>query len=340
MTVPLMVAVTRVATLKADVARKAAQILVLALLTAVAPAVAVAQTYPSKPIKIISSYGPGGPNDVFSRLVAQKLSDRIGQQVIVENRAGADGRIGAEAVAKSAPDGYTLLMLALAHTAHPALYKLNYDVEKDFVPITRVASLPLMLVVNNNVQARTTGEFISLAKAKPGAINYASAGNGTSQHLAMEMFSSSLGLKMQHVPYKGLGPAFVDMMNGQVAAVMSPIASALPLVNGGKLRALGIATSTRFPLVPDVPTIAEAGIAGYQVDTWHGLVAPTGTPEEVLARLNKEIVAILQLPETRASFANLGALPVGNSPSDFAAEIKSETARWAKVIRDADIKGN
>lgn len=320
--------------------QKITRILLMTLLAVLIPAAAFAQAYPSKPIRIISSYLAGGPNDVFSRLVAQKLSDRIGQSVIVENRVGADGRIGAEAAARSTPDGYTLLMLALGHTALVSLYRLPFDLERDFVPITRVASLPLLLIVNNDVKAKTTGEFIALARAKPGALNYASGGNGTSQHLAMEMFSSMSGVKMQHVPYKGMGPALTDMLNGQIDALMSPIASALPMVKAGRLRALGITTATRFPLVPEVPTIAEAGLAGYQVDTWHGLVAPSGTPQEIVTKLNKEVVAVLQLPEMRESFAKLGALPSGNSSAEFAAEIKSEIARWGKLIREAGIKAD
>lgn len=302
------------------------------------PMVASAQGYPTKPIKIVSSYGPGGPNDVFARMVAQRLGERLGQTVIVENRVGADGRIGAESVARSAPDGYTLLMLALAHTAHPALYKLNYDVERDFTPITRVASLPLMLVVNNDVPAKSVSEFVALAKSKPGVLNYASGGNGTSQHLAMELFASRSGIKMMHVPYKGLGPAFTDMIGGQVNAIMSPVASALPHVRGGKLRGLGLTTAARFPLAADLPTIAESGMPGFQIDTWHGLVAPAGTPVEVVARLNKEIAQILQSPETKTNFANQGAVPVGNSAADFAADIKSEIATWAKVVKEANIK--
>ena len=315
------------------------RLLLAALLAAPVPA-ALAQSYPAKPIRIISSFGAGGPNDVFSRLVGQKLSDRLGQPVLVENRVGADGRIGAETAARSAPDGYTLFMLGLGHCAHPSLFKLSYDLEKDFVAIARVASLPLVLIVNNGVKASTTGEFIALAREKPGVLNYASAGNGTSQHLAMEMFANMAGVKLQHVPYKGIGPALTDMMNGQIDALMSPIASALPLVTAGRLRALGMTTAVRFALVPEIPTIAEAGLAGYQVDTWHGLVAPAGTPSEIVAKLNREIVAILELAETRESFAKLGAVPVGNSSAQFAAEIKSEIALWGKVIRDAGIKGD
>lgn len=307
---------------------------------ALIPMGAHAQSYPNRTIRIVSSYGAGGPNDVFARLLAQKLGERLGQSVIVENRVGADGRIGADSVAKSAPDGYTLLMLALAHTAHPSLYKLSYDVERDFAPIARVASLPLMLLVNNDVPAKNVSEFIALARARPGALNYASGGNGTSQHLAMEMFNARSGLKMLHVPYKGLGPAFTDMIGGQVNAIMSPVASALPHVKGGKLRALGMTTSARFPLAPDIPTIAESGLAGFQIDTWHGLVAPAGTPPEIVTRLNREVAAILQTPEVRSSFASQGAVPVGNTAAEFEADIKAEVALWAKVIRDAGIKGD
>jgi tripartite-type tricarboxylate transporter receptor subunit TctC len=230
--------------------------------------------------------------------------------------------------------------LGLGHTAHPSLFKLPYDLEKDFVAITRVASLPLLLVVSNDLKATTIGELVALAKARPGALNYASAGNGTSQHLAMEMFSSLSGVKMQHVPYKGIGPALTDMLTGRIDALMSPIASALPMVRAGKLRAIGVTAVTRFSLVPDVPTIAEAGFAGFQIDTWHGLVTPAGTPREIVAKLNDEVIAVLQLPEMRESFAKLGALPSANSPVEFAAEIKSEIARWGRLIRESGIKGD
>lgn len=300
---------------------------------------ALAQTFPSRTIRIVSSYTAGGPNDVFSRIVAARLAERLGQPVIVENRVGADGRIGAESVARSAPDGYTLLMLALAHTAHPALYgTLPYDVGRDFTPITEVASVPLVLVVANDVPANTVGEFVALAKQRPGALNYGSGGNGTSQHLAMELFASLTDIRLQHVPYKGMGPIFTDLLNGQLQAVMSPIASALPHVKAGKLRALAIASPQRSPLVPEVPTMIEAGVPGCLVDTWHGLVAPAGTPPEVMNRLAREVRALLAQEDVRQTFAAQGAVPVGNTPEQFGAAIRLESARWGKVVRERDIR--
>jgi tripartite-type tricarboxylate transporter receptor subunit TctC len=303
------------------------------------PVASHAQTWPAQPVRIVSSYLAGGPNDVFSRIVAGKLSERLGQPVVVENRTGADGRIGAEAVARAAPDGYTLLTLALAHTAHEALYgKLPYDVERDFAPISRVAALPLLLVVKSGLEAKSVSDFVALAKTKPGALNYASGGNGTSQHLAMEMLASVASIRMQHVPYRGLGPVFADMLNGQIDALMSPIASALPHVKAGKLRALGITTAQRSPLLPEVPTITESGLPGVQIDTWHGIVAPAGTPPAVVSRLHAEIAASLKGEDIREAFARQGAFPVGNTPAEFAAEIRAEQTRWSRLVRERGIK--
>lgn len=300
---------------------------------------AAAQGWPGKPVRIVSSYTAGGPNDVFSRIVATRLSERLGQPVIVENRVGADGRIGAESVARAAPDGYTLLMLALAHTAHPALYgKLPYDVERDFAPITEVASVPLVLVVANDVPANTVAEFVALAKRRPGALNYGSGGNGTSQHLAMELFAGLADIRIQHVPYKGMGPIFTDLLNGQLQAVMSPVAAALPHIKAGKLKALAIAAPQRSPLMPEVPTMIEAGVPGHVVDTWHGLVAPAGTPPEVVDRLSREVRALLAQDEVRQSFAAQGSVPVGNTPEQFGAEIRLEIVRWGKVVRERNIQ--
>jgi tripartite-type tricarboxylate transporter receptor subunit TctC len=312
--------------------------LVAAVAAVAVPTGASAQGYPSKVVRIVSSYAAGGPNDVFARVIAQKLQERLGQTVIVENRAGADGRIGAGSVAKAEPDGHTLLMLALAHTAHVNLYKLPYDVEKDFAPIAQVASVPLILVVGKDVKAKTAGELIALAKANPDGLNYASGGRGTSQHLAMEMFSSKAGIKLRHIPYKGLPGALTDILNGEVQAMMSPIAFALQNVKTGDLRVLGITSAARSPLVPDVPTLAEAGIPNCIIDTWHGLVAPAGTPAAIITRLNAEMVAILGQQDVRDHFATLGAVPVGNSPSEFARQISAEIAAWGKVIKEADIK--
>lgn len=290
-------------------------------------------------VRIVSSYTAGGPNDVFSRLVATKLAERLGQPVIVENRIGADGRIGAESVARAAPDGTTLLMLALAHTAHPALYgSLPYDIERGFAPVTKVASVPLMLVVGSDVPVTTLAEFVALARRRDGQLNYGSGGNGTSQHLAMELLASLAGIRMQHVPYKGMGPIFNDLFNGQLQALMSPVASALPHVRSGRLKALAIATPQRSSLMPEVPTVIEAGIPGYVVDTWHGLVAPASTPAEVVQRLATEVRALLAQDDVRQTFAAQGSLPVGNTPAEFAAEIRDELARWARVVRERGIQ--
>lgn len=306
----------------------------------IAPAAALAQAWPAKPIRIVAPFTAGGPNDIFARTVGQKLSERLGQAVVIDNRTGADGRIGAQAVAQSAPDGYTLLMLSLGHTAQASMYKLPYDLTKDFAPISQVGTIPLVLVVNTKVKAGDVKEFVQLARSTPGTMSFASSGNGTSQHLAMAMFMNMAGIKLLHVPYRGMGPAITDLIGGQVDALISPTASVAGHIKSGQLRALGVTTSEPYPLLPGVPTIAQSGYAGYQVDTWHGLVAPAGTPAAVVQLLSRQVQEIMQLPDVKEKFAQMGATAAPNTPAEFAQQIEREIAKWHKVVQEAGIVGD
>lgn len=304
-----------------------------------APLSARAAAYPTRTVRIMSGFSPGGANDVLARLVAEPLSARLGQAVVVENRVGAGGTIAAELVANAAPDGHTLLMLAIAHCAHGALYpKLAYDVVRDFAPVTLVATQPLVLVVGTQVPAANLKEFVAFAKQQRGKLFYASGGNGTSQHMGMEIFKEAAHVELTHVPYKGLPSAVQDMLNGQIATMMLPISSALPQVQAGKLRALGIASRARSKLLPQLPTLAEAGVAGIEADAWHGVVAPRATPPSVIETLRRNIVEILAAPALRAKLAAQGAEAVGNTPAQFGTLINSEVEKYGRIIRTAGIK--
>ncbi len=295
--------------------------------------------YPSRTVRIISGFTPGGANDLLARLVAEPLSARLGQPFVVENRVGGGGTIAAEVVANAAPDGHTLLMLAVAHCAHRALYpKLAYEVERDFVPVSVVATQPLVLVLNAQLPAKDLKEFVALAKQQPGKLFFASGGSGTSQHMGMEMFKAAAKVELTHVPYKGLPAAVQDMLNGQIATMMLPISTALPLLQTGKLRGLGIARPARSKLLPQLPTLAEAGVPGVQADAWHGLVAPRATPANVIETLRGNLAEILAAPALRAKLAAQGAEPVGNTPAEFAALIHSESEKYGTIIRAAGIK--
>jgi tripartite-type tricarboxylate transporter receptor subunit TctC len=301
---------------------------------------AAAQDYPSKPIRLIVPFPPGGGNDTMARTVGHQLTAALGQQVVIDNRAGAGGIIGAETAAKAAPDGYTLFLGGVgSHGINPNLHaKLPYDPVRDFAPVTLIASAPLILVVHPSVPAKSVKELIQLAKAKPGQLNFASNGAGGSSHLAAEMFKMMTATAMVHVPYKGLSPALTDLLSGQVQLMFSSTVAILPQVRAGRLRSLALTAAKRSPALPDVPTVAESGVAGYETASWYGVLAPAGTPQPIVDRLNREIVRIVQLPEVRERLAAEGAEPVGNSPEEFAAHIKRELARWAKVIRQARIQ--
>jgi len=308
----------------------------LALVVATAlPMSAEAQSWPQKPIRLVVPFPAGGPADVAARMLAQKMNEDWGQPVIVDNRPGAGGNIGADFVAKSPPDGYTIVMGAVStHAINVTLYsKLPYDPIKDFAPITLITSVPNVLVVHPSVPARNVKELIALAKARPGALNFASGSTGSAGHLAGELFKAMAHVDMVHIPYKGAAPAVVDLMAGQVSLMFDNLASALPNIRAGRVRALAVTTLRRSPMLPELPTISEAGLRGFDVATWFGVLAPAGTPPEIVTKLNAEIVRILRTPEMKERLATLGAEPVGNKPEEFAAFIKAEIPKYARVIK-------
>jgi tripartite-type tricarboxylate transporter receptor subunit TctC len=304
-------------------------------------AVAAGDTdYPVKPIRLIVPFAAGGGNDAVARTIAQRLSTSLGKQVVVDNRAGAGGIVGAELAAKAPPDGYTLFLGGVgSHAINPSVHRdLPYDPVKDFAPISLVASAPLVLVVHPSVAAASVAEFVAISKARPNSINYASNGNGSSSHLAAVMFESMTGVHMTHVPYKGLSPALVDLLSGEVQAMFSSVVAILPQVKAGRLRAVAVTGKRRLKLLPDVPTVAEAGVDGYEAASWYGILAPAGTPAEIIRKLNGEIVKAIQQPDMQRSLALEGAEPIGSSPEEFAAHIRGELARLGKVARDAKIE--
>ena len=309
------------------------------LLTAAFAAPALAQSYPAKPVRIVVPYPPGGPNDIVARTVGQKLSEQLGQPVIVDNKPGASGNIGAESVAKSPADGYTLLLLTTGHTINPSLYpKLGYDLEKDLAPVTQLTAGPMVVVANPSLPAKNIKELISLAKAKPGSLNFGSAGNGSSTHLAPELFSSMAGIKMNHIPYKGSAPALTDLMAGQIQVAFDFMISAMPHVKSGKIKALAVTSTTRSPAAPDLPTVAESGVPGFEVIGWNGLVVPARTPKDAVAKLNAELKKALDQPDTKERFAAQGFSATWTTPEKFGAYIESEHAKWAKVVKDSGAK--
>jgi tripartite-type tricarboxylate transporter receptor subunit TctC len=310
------------------------------VLFCVAATHAFAQAYPAKPVKMIIPYPPGGGNDTLGRLFAAKLSDRLGQPVVVENRPGAGTLIGTDAAAKSAPDGYTILLSSIAtHALSPNLYsKVPYDPIKDFAPVTLLGIAPTVLVVRNDLPAKDLAELVAAAKAKPGGFTYASGGNGTPPHINGEVFKAVAGVDLLHVPFKGGGPALVDLMAGRVDVMLDTAASAMPHVRSGKLRALAITGAKRSAEYPDLPTFAEAGLSGYDTNAWYSVHAPAGTPPEVVRRLNAELVASLKEPDVQARFKQLTTEPVGNTPDEFAAFVRAELDKYARVIKSAGIR--
>jgi tripartite-type tricarboxylate transporter receptor subunit TctC len=300
-------------------------------------AAAFGQAFPAKPIRLIAPFSAGGALDLIARAVGQKLSDAVGRPVIVDNRAGASGAIGSEVVARSAPDGYTLLLGATTtHGINPALNpKLPYDPVRDFTPISLVATIPHVLVVNPGVAAKTLPEFVRLAKAKPG-MSFGSAGHGSPHHLAIEMLKNMAQIDLVHVPYKGSGPAMIDLMTGQIQLLSVELTAAAPYLKEGRMRALAIATAKRVPGV-DLPTVAELGYPGFEVTAWYAVFGPHGMPRPIVTRLHDEIVKGLQAPDLRERFASLGATPVGTTPEELGAHVRSELARWSKVIKAGNI---
>ena len=312
----------------------------LLIIAALWPALVAAQSnYPARTVRVIVPSAPGGGTDISARILAPQLTQQLGQQFVVENRAGAGTMIGGEAVARAAPDGYTLLMGISTLAINPAMYKkVPYDALKDLAPISQAVSLSNVLVVHPSLPAKSVKEFVALVKPRPGQVNFASAGVGTSPHLSMELFLVMTGVKMLHVPYKGSGPGVTDLIAGHVPVMMPNMLSAQPHIKSGRLRALGVTGSKRAPGAEDIPTIAEAGVPGYEAVQWYGLLAPAGTPRDIITRLHGATVKALQNPEVRQRLLNDGAEPVGSSPEEFAAYLRSETAKWAKVIQAAGIK--
>ena len=297
-----------------------------------------AQNYPSRPIRLVVPYPPGGPLDIMARAIGQKLTEAWSQPVVVDNRAGAGGNIGAELVAKSPADGYTLLMGAVAtHAINPTLYgKLPYDPVKDFAPVALVAQVPNILVVNPSVPARSVKELIELARARPGYLNFGSGSTGSTGHLAGELFNAMAGVQMVHIPYKGGAPAMADLLAGQVQLMFDNLANALPNVRAGRLRALAVTTLARSPAMPDLPTIAESGLPGFDLTTWFGLMVPAGTPPEIVIKLNAGIARALNAKDMRERLEKMGAEPpADNTPEHFAAFIRAEAAKYAKVVKES-----
>jgi len=315
--------------------------LAAAALAAAAPAAhAQAQPWPSKPVRIIVPYPPGGPTDIVARLVGQRLSERLKQPFVIENRAGAGGNLGAEVAAKSPADGYTLLLGTTAHAINPSLFKsLGYDIRKDFVPIALLTSIPLVLVVPAASPAATVADVVALAKSKGGGLPYASSGNGQSTHLAAELFASMAGAPMTHVPYKGSAPALTDLAGGQVALMFDTMLSAMPQVKAGRLKAIAVTSAARAPSAPDLPTVAEAaGLAGFEATAWNALFAPAGTPPEVSAALAAAVAEVLAEPETRQRFAADGAIAGSGTPAALGTFLGREIDKWRGVVQRANVK--
>jgi tripartite-type tricarboxylate transporter receptor subunit TctC len=312
--------------------------LLLSLAAALAAGGAHAQAYPAKPVRIIVPFAPGGGSDFIGRFMAQRLTDSLGKQVIVENKPGAGGVLGVEQGIKSPADGYTLVLIASSYTVNPSIYKLNFDPVADITPIIQISAGPLVAVVNPKLPVKNVKELIALARQKPGQVNFASSGQGSVIHLATELFDTMAGIKMNHIPYKGTGPALTDTLAGQTDVFFSSTATALPHIQAGKLRAIAVTTSKRIPALPDVPTVAESGVPGYDVVLWHGLIGPKGMPKAVVDRINGDVTKSLKLKETADSLKNDGVAPAGGTPEQFGAQIAREIKVWAKVAADAGVK--
>jgi tripartite-type tricarboxylate transporter receptor subunit TctC len=298
-----------------------------------------AQDYPTKPIRFIVPYPPGGGTDIIARIMQEPLTRALGQPIVIENRGGAGGALGSEVVAKAAPDGYTILFTLSSHTINPVLYKLPFNTERDFAPISLVASLPQILAANPNVPVKNVQELIAAAKAQPGRLTFGSVGNGSPSHIAGELLKLKAGIDITHVPYKGGGPAVADALGGQVQFIIVSIPAAMAYVRSGRLRPLAVTTLKRSPAAPDVPTVAEAtGFSDYEVDSWYALFAPAGTPQAIVDRLAQEVARAVQLPEVKQKLLEQGADAVGSSPAELDRVVKSELKKWAQVVRDAKIK--
>ena len=303
-----------------------------------APPRAAAEEWPAKPVKIVVPFAPGGGSDFIARYVARRLTEELKQPFIVDNKPGAGGNIGAEQGIKSPPDGYTLTLIASSYTVNPSVYKLNFDPINDITPIIQISQGPLVIVVNPALPVKTLKELIAMAKAKPNEINYASSGQGSIIHAATELFDQRAGVKMTHVPYKGSGPALTDTIAGQTQVMFSSASTAMPQIQAGKLRAIGVTTTKRIAALPDVPTAAESGVAHYDVTLWHGLVGPKGMPTAIVTKINAAVAKALKMKESEEQLQNDGVSPAGGSPQQFGATIKRETEMWRKVVAEANIK--
>lgn len=291
------------------------------------------QKYPVRPIRLVLPFPPGGSTDIVARIVGQKITESWGQQVLVDNRPGGGGNVAAEAVARAAPDGYTLFQVNVANAIGASLYpKLNYSLIGDFAPVTQLAATPYVLLAHPSVPAKSTRELVALAKARPGQLNYASAGAGSATHLSGELLKSMAGVNIIHVPYRGTGPAVTALLSGEIELYFAAVPAAVPMVKTGRLRPLGVTSARRAALMPQVPTIAEGGLKGYETGTWHGVLVPAATPRDIALQLSTEIVRILNMPEVREKLVAQGLDPVGDTPEQFGAYIRAEIAKWAKVV--------
>src|SRR5262245_4324181 len=319
----------------------ATRLLAAILLLCTAFAAPAQESYPTKPVRFILPFPPGGGTDILGRLVAERLSAALGQPVVLENRGGAGGNVGAEAAARSAPDGYTIVLVAPSLAISPTLYsKLNYDPVKDFAPISLVATVPNVVITQPSLNVATLQEFTALVRAKPGGYNFGSGGSGTSNHLAGELFNIVAGVKMVHIPYKGVNLAMQDVLGGNIHFVVIGIPAAAPHIKAGKLRALAVLAPKRSEALPDVPTAAESGLPQFEVTTWYGVLAPAGTPRPIVERLNRELVKVMHSPELKAPLAASGTDPLTSTPEEFSAYIRQEIAKWGDVVRKANLKAD
>jgi tripartite-type tricarboxylate transporter receptor subunit TctC len=303
--------------------------------------VAADDIYPSKTIKWVVPFTPGGAMDTMARTLGDKMSQSMKQPIVIENRPGAGGVIGSTMVAKSEPDGYTMMIVSIGHAVNPSLYsRLSYDPIKDFEPVSLVGVVPNVLVVNPSVKANNVSELVALAKQQPGKLTFASAGSGTTIHLAGELFASMANIDILHVPYKGSAPAVTDLMGRQVDMMFDSVSSAKPYIDSGRLKPLAVTTNKRSSVLPNVPTVAEAGIKGYELNGWYAVFVPTKTPQPIVNRLNEELVKALKQPEVKARFTQIGAEPVGSTPAELGQYLKSETAKWSEIVRVRNIKAD
>ena len=313
-------------------------VLSLGMLAGLLAAPTVAQTYPARPVRIVVPFSPGGGTDILARLIAQKLTQSLGQQVIVDNRPGAGSRIGTEIVVRATPDGYTFLMVSATYAVNAAIYRLDFDPAKDLLPVAQMASVPFVLVAHPSLPASNVKELIALAKAKPGQIIYASTGNGSSPHLAGELLAMMTNVRMVHVPYKGGGPAMIDLLSGQVQLLFNTVVQSLPHINSGRLKPLAVGSLKRSSVLPQVMTIDESGVRGYDVTNWFGLLVPGKTPQSIVARINRDVVQHLQAADFKAQLVKQGAEPAGGTPADFGKLIRGDIAKFSRIVKAAGIR--